>query len=147
MNINKFFLILKQFTRIPYQFSVAKQLMPNRVFKDKRLNQGEISQQSTLSAQSDNDGLTSSESEIPSLLNSQTLHSVFSKAECCTVDGLNEYDDDFTDFIPLGDLITHEMRQTEERLAKQASNTLENRDSVQLASGQVRPDNVDGIQQ
>ncbi len=44
--------------------------------------------------------------------NSEELLNIFRKAECCTIDGLNEYDDDFTAFTPLGDVITHEMKRT-----------------------------------
>jgi hypothetical protein len=68
------------------------------------------------------------EPDSSSRLSSQALLSVFRKAECCTLDGLNEYDEDFTSFTPLGDLVTHEMQQAADRLAKQVldSSELEN---------------------
>lgn len=71
------------------------------------------------------DGSESTDSKLESLprLSSQVLITVFRKAECCTLDGLNEYDEDFTSFTPLGDLVTHEMQQAADRLAKQVSDS------------------------
>ena len=68
---------------------------------------------------------TDLELESSSRLSSQALLSVFSKTECCTLDGLNEYDEDFTSFTPLGDLVTHEMQQAADRLAKQVLDSAE----------------------
>ncbi len=64
-------------------------------------------------------------------LSSQALISVFRKAECCTLDGLNEYDDDFTTFTPLGDLVTHEMQQAADRMVKQALKSA-NQESLEI---------------
>lgn len=50
------------------------------------------------------------------LPDSESLIQLFKKAECCTLDGLNEYDDDFTTFTPLGNLITHEMKRYQQEL-------------------------------
>jgi hypothetical protein len=69
--------------------------------------------------QPDNLELTSNTQNSEPLLSSQALLAIFSKVDCCTLDGLNEYDDDFTSFTPLGDLVTHEMRNTVQRLAEQ----------------------------
>lgn len=70
-------------------------------------------------------------------LSSQTLLSVFRKAECCTLDGLNEYDEDFTSFTPLGDLVTHEMQQAADRLAKQALQSVNHENSETINSDAV----------
>ena len=70
------------------------------------------------------------ESNSGSRLSSQALLSVFRKAECCTRDGLNEYDDDFTSFTPLGDLVTHEMQQAADRLTKQALESVDDNNSA-----------------
>ena len=67
----------------------------------------------------DNLELTSMNQNSEPLLSSQALLAVFRKTECCTLDGLNEYDDDFTLFTPLGDLVTHEMKNAVQRLAEQ----------------------------
>ncbi len=61
-----------------------------------------------------------------SILSSQELFSVFRKAECCTVDGLNEYDEDFTTFSPLGNLVTHEMKKTQQNLLTLVADTADN---------------------
>ena len=46
----------------------------------------------------------------------QALNALFRQPEFNTLDGLNEYDDDFTSFTELGDVVTHEMK----RMMKQA---------------------------
>jgi len=41
----------------------------------------------------------------------QALRALFKKPEFNQRDGLNEYDDDFTQFASLGDVVTHEMKR------------------------------------
>jgi hypothetical protein len=86
--------------------------------------------------QPENSETAISEPDSSPKLSSQTLLSVFRKAECCTLDGLNEYDDDFTSFTPLGDVVTHEMQQAADRLAKQALQSV-NRESSETINGDV----------
>ncbi|MCH9699403.1 MAG: hypothetical protein K0U68_14995 [Gammaproteobacteria bacterium] len=53
------------------------------------------------------------------LPDTESLIQIFKKAECCELDGLNEYDDDFTAFSPLGNLITHEMKRCQQKLLEE----------------------------
>lgn len=55
------------------------------------------------------------------LPDTESLIQLFKKAECCTLDGLNEYDDDFTTFTPLGNLITHEMKRRQKELIEESN--------------------------
>ncbi|MEE9424283.1 MAG: hypothetical protein V3V18_04815 [Methylococcales bacterium] len=87
--------------------------------------------------QPENSETAISEPDSSPKLSSQTLLSVFRKAECCTLDGLNEYDDDFTSFTPLGDLVTHEMQQAADRLAKQALQSVNRENSETINSDVV----------
>jgi len=41
----------------------------------------------------------------------QALSALFKQAEFNHVDNLNDYDEDFTQFTPLGDVVTHEMKR------------------------------------
>ena len=43
-------------------------------------------------------------------LRNLALRKLFRSAKFNVVDGLNDYDDDFTNFEPLGDIITSDMR-------------------------------------
>ncbi len=90
---------------------------PERI--DTTNNASQADEEKNQLIQPDNLELTSKTQNSEPLLSSQALLAIFSKADCCTLDGLNEYDDDFTSFTPLGDLVTHEMRNTVQRLAQQ----------------------------
>ncbi len=74
-------------------------------------------------------------------LSSQALLSAFRKTECCTLDGLNEYDDDFTSFAPLGDLVTHEMKQAADRLIKQTVQNPDDKNSQSLVADEITAHN------
>jgi hypothetical protein len=106
------------------QLKILRKRLPdcsgNHVLEDESAVAG-MSIQDTLEINDTDDVLIDAPiSDNPQQLSSQALFSIFNKAECCTVDGLNEYDDDFSAFTPLGDLVTHEMQQAADRLAKQA---------------------------
>ncbi len=58
-------------------------------------------------------------SDKPAQLDCETLFSVFVKQECCTLDGLNEYDEDFTEFTRLDNLVTHEMKRSKKRVIEE----------------------------
>jgi hypothetical protein len=77
-------------------------------------------------------------------LSSQALLSVFRKTECCTLDGLNEYDDDFTSFVPLGNLVTHEMKQAADQLTQRALQDPNNENSHTLEIDEITPQNNSG---
>ena len=51
-------------------------------------------------------------------LRRRALRKIFLSAKFNVRDGLDDYDDDFTSFAPLGDVITAEMRRLRERLQK-----------------------------
>ncbi len=55
-------------------------------------------------------------------IESVVLQKLFSNQRFNSLDGLNEYDDDFTSFSPLGKLITHEMKRALAYTAKPTTN-------------------------
>lgn len=57
-------------------------------------------------------------------LRNKALRRLFSSAQFNVLDGLNDYDDDFTNFEPLGDIITSDMRHRMEEEAKKAAQQL-----------------------
>ncbi len=58
------------------------------------------------------------EHETRSELEDLALEKIFQLQSNACLDGLNEYDEDYTDFITRGDLITHEMQRAIDRLAE-----------------------------
>ena len=54
--------------------------------------------------------------EIKQELEQLALKKIFQRPEFSSLDGLNEYDEDYTGFISRGDLITHEMQRAIARL-------------------------------
>jgi hypothetical protein len=57
-------------------------------------------------------------------LRQKALRRLFRSAQFNVLDGLNDYDDDFTNFEPLGDIITSDMRHRMEEEARQAAEQL-----------------------
>ncbi|MEE9346542.1 MAG: hypothetical protein V3U88_13125 [Methylococcales bacterium] len=94
--------------------------------------------------QTDNTETAVSEPDSSVRLSSQALLSVFRKSECCTLDGLNEYDDDFTSFVPLGNLVTHEMKQAADQLTKRALQDPNNENSHTLEIDEITAQNNSG---
>lgn len=66
--------------------------------------------------------------ESTSILSTLALRKLFQKPEFSVLDGLNEYDDDFTYFTPRGELITHEMQRATGELVDRIANA----DEVQM---------------
>ncbi len=56
--------------------------------------------------------------EVSEELHRLALRKLFRSPRFQVLDGLNDYDEDYTSFAPLGDLITHEMRRKIEAEAK-----------------------------
>ena len=59
---------------------------------------------------------TDPDRDIVNTLSSIALARFLQNPECSVLDGLNEYDDDFSYFVPRGDLITQEMKVKLDRL-------------------------------
>lgn len=55
------------------------------------------------------------QSDVAEALRRQALKKLFHLPEFNITDGLNDYDDDYTSFAPLGDVITHEMKRVLDR--------------------------------
>lgn len=61
------------------------------------------------------------------------LKRLFSQPECSVLDGLNEYDEDYTSFVPRGTLLTHDMVREFQRKEKTIIATSEqNRPDIRL---------------
>ena len=75
-------------------------------------------------------------------LRNKALRRLFSSAQFNVLDGLNDYDDDFTNFEPLGDIITSDMRHRMEEEAKKAAQQLrdEGISSEQSLANAQRPE-------
>jgi hypothetical protein len=75
-------------------------------------------------------------------LRNKALRRLFSSAQFNVLDGLNDYDDDFTNFEPLGDIITSDMRHRMEEEAKKAAQQLrdEGISSEQSLTNAQRPE-------
>lgn len=59
---------------------------------------------------------------VSAQLQKRALRKVFLSGKFNVRDGLDDYDDDFTSFAPLGDVITAEMRRMQERIRARAEN-------------------------
>ncbi len=57
---------------------------------------------------------------VSDALRRKALRKLWGLPMCTALDGLNDYDDDFSTFEPLGDTITHQMKRWAERQARQA---------------------------
>ena len=57
------------------------------------------------------------QTELNEELHRQVLKKIFHKPEFSIRDGMNEYDQNYSHFESLGDLVTHEMMREAERLA------------------------------
>jgi hypothetical protein len=70
-------------------------------------------------------------------LKKQALKALFKQSEFGHLDGLNEYDEDYTTFTSLGDVVTREMKRmmdlVEKASSDQASTTAENNSEVAAA--------------
>jgi hypothetical protein len=58
---------------------------------------------------------------VSEALRTRALRKLFTSGKFNVVDGLNDYDDDFTSFEPLGDVITSDMRHRAEMEARRAA--------------------------
>ncbi|MEH6651091.1 MAG: DUF3306 domain-containing protein [Motiliproteus sp.] len=81
----------------------------------------------TLDEQSDFSGFFSE--KVSEQLRSKALKKLFHLPEFNIRDGLNEYDEDYSKFIPLGDTVTYQMKQFIERQKQQFKDALEDDDS------------------
>ena len=70
----------------------------------------------SLSADDDISGFMSP--KVSETLRRRALRQIFFSGKFNIRDGLDDYDDDFTEFAPLGDIITAEMRRQKERIQK-----------------------------
>lgn len=61
-------------------------------------------------------------------LQKRALRKVFLSGKFNIRDGLDDYDDDFTSFAPLGDVITAEMRRMQERMRERTKDSLESQE-------------------
>jgi hypothetical protein len=75
------------------------------------------------------------------------LRALFQKPEFHVRDGLNEYDDDFTQFSSLGNIVTHEMKRmlrlAEEKTRPNEASELKPTDSASSESAQPEADKED----
>ena len=55
---------------------------------------------------------------VSDALRQQALRKLFGLPMCQVLDGLNDYDDDFTKLEPLGNTVTYQMKQWAERKAR-----------------------------
>lgn len=65
-----------------------------------------------------------SEYQLEQDLQRLALNKVFQQNRFSMLDGLNEYDDDFTSFSARGELITHDMLRTAKRSLEQQQKTI-----------------------
>ncbi len=72
-----------------------------------------------LPAQHCSDARADGQQTFVDTLSSLALRQLFRKPEVSALDGLNEYDDDFSYFVPRGDLITQEMKTKLDALSNQ----------------------------
>lgn len=78
-----------------------------------------------LDAESDFSGFLSP--EVDEALRRAALRKLFHLAEFNVLDGLNDYDEDYTVFAPLGDMVPHTLaRQRQMEEAEQAARAVEN---------------------
>lgn len=98
----------------------------------------------TLDASSDFSGFMAP--GVSAKLRKLALKKLFAGAGFNIRDGLDDYDDDFTNFEPLGDIITWDMQQQAERLsAEQAEQEMTDADETN--SPDAPPDNQTDTQQ
>lgn len=83
----------------------------------------------TLDEESDYTGFLSP--NVSEALRKQALRKLFSSAIFNNVDGLDDYDEDFTSFEPLGDLITADMKHQMEVEAKRKMDAMLEDDEIQ----------------
>ncbi len=81
----------------------------------------------TLDEQSDFSGFLSE--KVSEHLRRKALQKLFHLPEFNIRDGLNEYDEDYSKFIPLGDTVTYQMKQFIERQKQEFNDALESDDS------------------
>ena len=65
------------------------------------------------------DGEADGQQGVADALGSFALRQLFRNPEFSASDGLNEYDDDFSNFVPLGDLVPQEMKTKLDALSNQ----------------------------
>ena len=104
----------------------------------------------TLDEESDYSGFMSP--KVSEALRKLALRKMFHTAGFNVRDGLDDYDEDFTSFAKLGDLITSDMRfqmeqEARERAEQIEAGDLEQAQDEQLADGEPAPDGSAGLAQ
>jgi len=74
--------------------------------------------------------------DFAKILSASALRQLFQKPEVSVLDGLNEYDDDFTYFAPRGEVITHEMQRVAGELGDRMANVDEG-EAAELQGDQI----------
>ncbi len=80
--------------------------------------------------------------EVSEELHRLALRKLFHSSRFQVLDGLNDYDEDYTSFAPLGDLITHEMRRKMEAEAKRLAEN-EAADSTEQEASSVTEKSIE----
>ncbi|MEH6469777.1 MAG: DUF3306 domain-containing protein [Halopseudomonas sp.] len=83
----------------------------------------------TLDEKSDFSGFFSE--KVSEQLRRKALNKLFHLPEFNIRDGLNEYDEDYSTFVPLGDTVTYHMKQFIERQKQQFDEALQDEDVVE----------------
>ncbi len=76
---------------------------------------------------------------VSDALRQQALRKLFGLPMCQVLDGLNDYDDDFTQFETLGSTITYQMKQWAERKAREQADNHARGDRETLAAESAPP--------
>lgn len=125
---------------------VCKESSLDRLVREKRQNPnnepGAIDLASTQNPTGTNGNTTPEElNDIPDRIK---LKYLFERPEFSTLDGLNEYDDDFTTFVDLSNILTHEMKRSLARsLVNQKNAVADTIDSPPNVSKDSKPDQLD----
>ena len=77
---------------------------------------------------------------VSEALRSKALRQLFMSAQFNVLDGLNDYDDDFTAFEALGDIVTSDMRHRVEMTAEQAARDAEDQRLLSASAEQASLD-------
>lgn len=127
----------------------------SRKFEQKKdLNRDEtaLSNQNFNTSVSDTESHAESTTDVPiskqstSCLPEVIIKRLFAQPECSVLDGLNEYDDDFTGFTPRGALLTQDM--VREYFRKESRNTARSETNTQtmLSNDNGRENSGDRLQ-
>ncbi len=78
--------------------------------------------------------------KISEQLRRKALNKLFHLPEFNIRDGLNEYDEDYSSFVPLGDTLTYQMKQFIERQAQQLKDALNDEGVESALTGTQEPE-------